>query len=111
MPWLIGAGAAFALLVVAALVMGRGRAPAPMPRALQPQLVAGARVGDLERSFAEAEGISAGALSGSTPAAVPQLPPDPREVLRERAVELATQDPARAAHVLKGWMTEGGSNG
>jgi flagellar biosynthesis/type III secretory pathway M-ring protein FliF/YscJ len=29
-------------------------------------------------------------------------------MLRERAKALTAKDPARAAHILKGWMSEGG---
>jgi flagellar M-ring protein FliF len=98
--WLIGGGAALLVLVaLAALLLRRRSAPATV---LQPQLVAGARVSELEARFIEA----AGALPPGSAVAAP--PKDPREALRERAQELAAKDPARAAHVLKGWMTEGG---
>jgi len=100
--WLIGGGAGLVLLVVLALVMRRKPA---RPASPEPQLLAGARVADLEARFAQ-PAAPAGALPAAAPGAtVPGE--DPAQALRERAKVLAAKDPARAASILKGWMTEG----
>ena len=57
----------------------------------------GARVADIEAQLAQA--------AGELPAH--QLPPglpDPNLATRDRARELASQDPVRAAHLLKAWI-------
>jgi hypothetical protein len=53
-------------------------------------------VAELEAALAR----EAGALPPGARAALP----DPAMSLRERAKELATKDPARAASILKAWM-------
>jgi flagellar M-ring protein FliF len=101
--WLI-AGGALALLLVIALALAVRRRPAPPPvPALH--LVPGASVAELERALG-----AAAALPAATVAAA--LPPgkDPKDELREKAKLLATKDPARAAHILKAWLSEGGTN-
>ncbi|MFL5270937.1 MAG: flagellar M-ring protein FliF C-terminal domain-containing protein, partial [Anaeromyxobacteraceae bacterium] len=91
--WLAAAAAALVVIVIlAALAFRRRPAPAPEPHALE--LVPGARVSELE---ARALGAAA---------ALP-APKSPREELRDKAKALAAKDPARAAHVLKAWMSEG----
>jgi flagellar M-ring protein FliF len=91
--WLAAAAAALVVIVIlAALAFRRRPAPAPEPHALE--LVPGARVSELE---ARALGAAA---------ALPP-PKSPREELRDKAKALAAKDPARAAHVLKAWMSEG----
>ncbi|GEJ56996.1 flagellar basal-body MS-ring/collar protein FliF [Anaeromyxobacter diazotrophicus] len=93
--WLIGGGAALAALVVLVLLLARGRAPA---RGGGPELVPGQSVAQLEARVAGVAG------------ALPAAPRDPQEELREKARLLAAKDPARAAHILKAWMSEGGPN-
>ena len=77
------------LALVALLARRRPAQPAGM------ELFAG-------QSVAQLEARAAGAP------ALPAASQDPREQLRERARALAAKDPARAAHVLKAWMEEGG---
>ncbi len=92
---LYAGGAALAvILVLAALVLGRRRAPAP-GQAHAPMLTPGARVADVEAALAQAPAFATPALAGAN---------DPAHQLRDRARELATQDPNRAAHILKAWM-------
>ncbi len=101
--WLVAGGAALlALLLVAVLALRRRSGRAPQ---VEPQLIAGARVSDLEARFA-ATPAAANALPA--PAAEAAAPKDSTEALRERAKALTAKDPARAANILKGWMTEGG---
>jgi len=100
--WLVGGGAALLVLIVLAAMLLRRR-PARAPH-LEPQLIAGARVSEMEARFA---GAAAAAALTAGPAE-PGAPKDPTEVLRERAKALTAKDPARAAHILKGWMSEGG---
>ncbi|HYD40113.1 MAG TPA: flagellar basal-body MS-ring/collar protein FliF [Anaeromyxobacter sp.] len=88
---LIGVGGLLALLIVAFALRGRSAAGAPLPI-----LPTGARVAELEAALAR----EAGALPPGARAALP----DPAMNLRERAKELATKDPARAASILKAWM-------
>jgi len=91
-PFAIGGVIALAVLVFA--LRGRPRqAPEKNPLILRP----GARVADIEATLAAAAG-------DLTPrAATPSLP-DPNLQTRDRARELATQDPVRAAHLLKSWI-------
>jgi flagellar M-ring protein FliF len=97
--WLIGGGAALLGIVVLLLLLRRR--PAVMATPVIPELVPGARVSELEARAARA------ALPG---ASEPTARPSPAEELRTRAQALAAKDPARAAHILKAWMTEGGPN-
>lgn len=90
--WAWGAGAAgvLALVVLAALLLRRRKAPA-LP---QPILRAGATVAELE------EEEQAPALRAPRPAELP----DPEAALRERARDLARRDPARAAYLIRAWI-------
>ena len=97
---LIGVGGLLALLIVAFALRGQ-----PAARALP--IAPGARVAEIEAALArEAGALPPGA--GTRPAL-----PDPSLPLRERAKELATKDPARAASILKAWMAseQGASKG
>jgi flagellar M-ring protein FliF len=91
--WLAAGAAALVLILLLAAMAFRKR-PAQQPESAAFELVPGARVSELE---ARALGAAA---------ALP-APKDPREELRDRAKALATKDPARAAHILKAWMSEG----
>jgi flagellar M-ring protein FliF len=94
-PVLMGGAAGLIALIFFMIALRRG----PATGAGQtPQLVAGVRVADLEARLAAA-------LPSANSA-----PIDPREILRERAKQLVAKDPARAATILKGWMTDGGQN-
>jgi flagellar M-ring protein FliF len=99
--WLVGGGAALLALMALAAVLLRRRPARPSPE--EPQLVAGARVSDLEARFAAA---AAAAALPASPAQEAQQS-NPAEALRERAKALTVKDPARAAHILKGWMSGG----
>ncbi|HVO19330.1 MAG TPA: flagellar basal-body MS-ring/collar protein FliF [Anaeromyxobacter sp.] len=89
---LVGLGGLAALAIVAFALRGRPAAPTPLP------ILPGARVAEIEAALAR----DAGALSsGGRPALA-----DPAAVLRDRAKELATKDPARAASILKAWMAQ-----
>ncbi len=103
--WLIGGGAALLVLIVLAALLLRRR-PAAAPQ-LEPQLIAGTRVSEMEARFAGAVAAAGALPSGSAETTAPK---DPTEALRERAKALTAKDPARAAHILKGWMSEGGPN-
>ena len=87
------------LLIIAAIALGRMRGLASATRAshtamLQP----GARVGELEAMMDQ------NALPAMRPAAVAAGQIDPNIGVRDRARELARNDPARAAHLLKAWI-------
>jgi flagellar M-ring protein FliF len=100
LKWLVaGGGALLALVLGAAALALRRRKAAPGP-----VLVPGARVAELEAGLAGAPG-GAGSYA-------PQLPAggDPAQEMRQRARVLAQQDPARAAQILKAWMSEDGSH-
>ncbi len=91
--WLVAGGAAvLALLVVVVLLVGRRGG-----RAQEPVLMPGASIAQLEA------GLAQGGMPGVR--AAPQLP-DPQQVMRDRAKALVQQDPAKAAQILKAWMTE-----
>jgi flagellar M-ring protein FliF len=89
---LVGVGGLLALLIVAFAFRGRpGVAGSGLPMA------PGSRVAELEAALArEAAGLPGGP-------ARPALG-DPASMMRERAKELATKDPTRAASILKAWM-------
>ncbi|HET6412245.1 MAG TPA: flagellar basal-body MS-ring/collar protein FliF [Anaeromyxobacter sp.] len=87
---LFGLGGLLALAIVAFALRGRPRAASALP------ILPGARVAEIEAALAR----EAGALPQGGRAALP----DPAHGLRERAKELATKDPARAASILKAWM-------
>ena len=107
-PFAIGAVVALAVLIFA-VRRGAGRGTREVeksPIILRP----GARVADIEATLAAAAGDLPPAR-----AATPSLP-DPNLMTRDRARELATQDPVRAAHLLKSWIrgdneAEGRTNG
>jgi len=92
-----GAAGLGALVVVALLlVMMRGKQGAgALP------ITPGARVAEIEAALLRE--ASALPFSGARPALN-----DPAASLRDRARELATKDPARAAHILKAWMAQEG---
>jgi flagellar M-ring protein FliF len=93
-----GAAGVGALLVVGLLLaMLRGKKGAQGAGALP--ITPGARVAEIEAALLR----EAGALP--IPGARPALA-DPAAALRERARELATKDPTRAAHILKAWMAQ-----
>lgn len=89
------------LLLIAALAIGRMRnlasAGAPGMAMLRP----GARVGELEAMM----GSDPTGLTSARPnAALGPAQVDPNVGLRDRAQELARNDPARAAQLLKAWI-------
>jgi flagellar M-ring protein FliF len=96
------------LLVIAALAISKMRALAsgpPRTAALAgPAGVAmlrpGARVGELEAMMSP----ETRALPPSSTPALPGASADPNVAVRERARDVARQDPARAAHLLKAWI-------
>ena len=96
------------LLIIAALAISKMRAlaggPARPALAVGPAGVAmlrpGARVGELEAMMSS----ETRALPPSSTAALTGAPADPNLVVRERARDVARQDPARAAHLLKAWI-------
>jgi len=96
------------LLIIAALAISKMRALAsgpPRNAALAgPAGVAmlrpGARVGELEAMMSP----ETRALPPSSTAALSGAPADPNLAVRERARDVARQDPARAAHLLKAWI-------
>jgi flagellar M-ring protein FliF len=90
-PVLYGVGGLIALAIVAFALRGRGASgPGQFP------ILPGARVAEIEAALAREAGVL-------PPGAHPALP-DPAASLRERAKELATKDPARAASILRAWM-------
>jgi flagellar M-ring protein FliF len=92
----IGVGVLVLLGIFAALALRRRAAAAP-----QLPILPGARVAEIEAALAP------GAAGGSLPQE-PERPAlaDPAAALRDRARELATKDPTRAAHILKAWITQ-----
>jgi flagellar M-ring protein FliF len=94
--WAAAAGGALLLLALLAFAL-RGRRGAPA-RAELP-ITPGARVAEIEAALArEADGLP--------PAAPRPALADPNAALRDRARDLATKDPTRAAHILKAWMAQ-----
>ncbi|HTP24439.1 MAG TPA: flagellar basal-body MS-ring/collar protein FliF [Anaeromyxobacteraceae bacterium] len=98
--WLIAAGAGLLALLVVIFALSGSRRRAPLV-VNGPQLVPGTRISELEARFS----APAGALPPGDGDA--EAPKDPREALREKAKALAAKDPARAALILKSWMSEG----
>jgi flagellar M-ring protein FliF len=94
--WAAAGGGALVLLALLAFAL-RGRRGAPAAAELP--LVPGARVAEIEAALAR----EAASLPPS--AARPALA-DPNAALRDRARDLATKDPTRAAHILKAWMAQ-----
>lgn len=100
--WPAVGGAAFLLVALLAFALLRRRAPEPRALVLRP----GARVGELE---ATADGVP---IDGEAkeqqalPGADGQKAlPDSVDSFREKARELARTDPARAAHLIRAWLT------
>lgn len=114
-PWMYAAASALLLLLLGGgfwAVRGRKGAPSSPPL---PELVLepGARVADLEARAAAA------AKAQETPPALPEpefeapperLLPDPAIAVRDRARELASLDPAKAAHLLRAWIVSDNEN-
>lgn len=99
-PWWIWAavgGGVLLLLVVGLLAMRRKPAPVTADLGL---LTPGASVAQIEAALAREAALP--------PSGVPPRPAlqDPAASLRERARELASKDPTRAAHILKAWMAQ-----
>jgi flagellar M-ring protein FliF len=92
---LIGVGGLIALAIVAFAFRGR---PAAGGSVSHMPILPGSRVAEIEAALAREDRALAGG-SGPRPALA-----DPGLSLRERAKELATKDPARAASILKSWM-------
>ena len=86
-----------AVVLLAAFFALLRRRPAPHAAALE-LLRPGARVAEIEAARAMRSGLPGGTAS------VPALPGDPNLVLRDRARDLAAQDPTRAVHLLRAWM-------
>lgn len=97
LPYAVGGGV-FALFVLVMLFRKKKPATSDTARALA-MLKPGATIAEIEA-----------AERGETPAlADPKKPaalPDPAVVLRDRARDLASADPARAALLLKGWLNQ-----
>lgn len=96
--WAVAAGGGAALLLligVGALALRRRRAPGGHV----PVLVPGASIAQLEATLA-ARASAPGADAGQA-----RLP-DAGQQLRDRARALVQSDPAKAAQILKAWMTE-----
>ncbi len=99
LPWAAGAGGVFLLALIGLAATRRGGAPAS---GQLPVITAGSSIAQIEAALAREAGLPA-------PGAARPALPDPATSLRERARELATKDPTRAAHILKAWMAaEGG---
>ncbi len=96
LSWLVGGGGLLAVAVVMLLLLGRRR----RAEVAQPVLVPGASVAQLEASL----GAAAGSLAASRPAQ--PVFADPHREVRDRARALVQSDPARAAQILKAWMSE-----
>lgn len=97
--WAAAGGGAVLLLAVLGLLALRKKRPTQDTSDLQ-FLTPGASVAQIEAALAREA-----ALPPST------VPPraalvDPTQSLRDRARELATKDPTRAAHILKAWMAQ-----
>ncbi len=94
-PYAVGA-----VLLLAALITAMRRGGAAAPQVISPSVLKpGARVADIEAQLAQA----AGELP-PPPQAAPIGLPDPNIATQTKAREIATTDPARAAHLLKAWI-------
>jgi flagellar M-ring protein FliF len=102
--WGGGGLAALAVLGVLGFALTRRRAPS---HGGELPITPGARVAEIEAALMR-EAAALGA--GSAPPALgrPALA-DPAATLRDRARELATKDPTRAAHILRAWMAQEGA--
>ena len=90
------------LLLIAALAISKMRnlASSASSAAGMAMLRPGARVGELEAMM----GSEAALPAMRAPAAIAPGQVDPNIGVRDRARELAREDPARAAHLLKAWI-------
>jgi flagellar M-ring protein FliF len=95
----IGGGGLVLLALVALGLRGRRRAAGGADLPITP----GSRVAEIEAALAR----EAAAIAPSLPR--PALA-DPANALRDRARDLATKDPTRAAHILKAWMAQEASH-
>ena len=105
---LIGGFVLVLLVAVAVLKMkGRGGAPLTGTYSAAALLKPGAKIGEIEAAMAAGGG--AGALPAGQAAAI-GLPAkaDPNAQVRDRARELASVDPQRAAHLLRAWINSDG---
>jgi flagellar M-ring protein FliF len=101
--WLYAAigGAALLLLGFVAFVLLRRRTPGPEPLVLRP----GARVSELEAAADAAPVEGEAKEQAAVPVAeAPRALPDSIERFREKARELARNDPVRAAHLIRAWL-------
>jgi len=91
----IGGGTLLALIVLFLMLRGKkgGAAAGDLP------FTPGTRVAEIEAALLREAG-------GLPPAPSRPALADPAASLRERARELATKDPTRAAHILKAWMAQ-----
>jgi flagellar M-ring protein FliF len=87
------------LLVIAALALSKMRALASSTPAVA-LLKPGSRVAELEAMMEPNAPNALPAMEGGGTVALA----DPHVAMRDRARELAKQDPARAAHLLKAWI-------
>jgi len=91
------------LLIIAALAISKMRALASSSSSSSMAMLRpGARVGELEAMMG---GGDAALPASARPAAVAAVGGDPNVAVRDRARELARTDPARAAHLLKAWIS------
>jgi flagellar M-ring protein FliF len=108
-PWLVPAAIGGGVLVLALLaLLLRRRAPAAAPAPL-PVLRPGARVVDVEAQLRGAPADAPALPPGEPQSAAAALAEakDPVIAARERARSLASNDPQRAAQIIRAWMTEG----
>jgi flagellar M-ring protein FliF len=96
--WPAVGGGVLLLLLVGFLALRRKPAPAPMGDL--GLLTPGSSVAQIEAALAREAALPPSAVP---PRAALQ---DPAASLRERARELASKDPTRAAHILKAWMAQ-----
>lgn len=99
-PWWIWAAVGGGVLLLALVgLLALRRKPAPRVADLG-LLTPGASVAQIEAALAREAELA--------PSGVPPRPAlqDPAAALRDRARELATKDPTRAAHILKAWLTQ-----
>ncbi|BDG07968.1 flagellar basal-body MS-ring/collar protein FliF [Anaeromyxobacter paludicola] len=97
---LLAGGAVAAAVVLAAVLLLALRKKGPAAPAFPP----GATVAQLEAALA-----ADAALMDAGAAGMPRLP-DPASGMRDRAKALVTQDPAKAALILRAWIQNEGSN-
>jgi flagellar M-ring protein FliF len=99
-PWLVWAAVGGGVLLLALVgLLALRRRPGASSGDLQ-LLTPGSSVAQLEAALAREAALPLSGASGH-----PSLP-DPAGALRDRARELASKDPTRAAHILKAWMAQ-----